>query len=90
MPTSWSKYALSVNLSLPECPDLELFSSERYDFGYVLDTNPHLAINFVSGVIRLPTPRVWAHNSQQLWRTSTIRNSHASTSVMRFAYHDAL
>ena len=56
-----------------------LKSAKRYGFGYVLDTNPHLAIFFVSGVIHLPTPRVWAHNSQRLWRTSTIRNSHAST-----------
>ena len=41
MPASWSKHALSVNLSLAECPDLELISSERYYFGYVLDTDPY-------------------------------------------------
>ena len=47
-----------------------------------MDTNPHLAICFVSGVINLPTPQVWAHNSQRLWRTSTIWNSHASTTCL--------
>ena len=54
MPASWSKHALSVNLSLAECPDLELFSSERYDFGYVLDTNPYLKIFSVSRMLYLP------------------------------------
>ena len=53
MPASWSKHALSVNLSLAECPDLELFSSERYDFGYVLDTNPYPKIFCVSRMLYL-------------------------------------
>ena len=53
MPASWSKHALSVNLSLAECPDLELFSSERYDFGYVLDMNPYPKIFCVSRMLYL-------------------------------------
>ena len=39
--------------SLAECPDLELFSSERYDFGYVLDTNPYPKIFCVSRMLYL-------------------------------------
>ena len=33
-------------------------------------------------MIHLPTPQVLAHNSQRLWRTSTICNSHASTTCL--------
>ena len=56
MPASWSKYALSVNLRLAECTDLELFSSERYYFGYVLDTNPYLKFFAYLGCYTCPLP----------------------------------